>query len=197
MVPLMEGDLESWEGQESSWGEGGRGGLESSWSVRRKEKALRFSRASLCVEYQEQLRAGGHLRKEGMGMSFHPTRGSYKSDTGTFFQAHGEPSHKPTPQAPEALVWTKGKSPWPLPTFLLRAGSKGNQIGPGKGSGPAWRSPQELSWSPPAPLDTPQINKEKFRLAAKTHLRFKGRDCCSGEAGKLSAPQAPSLKSKP
>lgn len=82
----------------------------------------------------------------------------------------------------------------PLPTLLLRAGSKGKQIEPGKGSEPAWRSPQELFWSPPASLDTPQINKEQFRLTAKTYLRFKRRVCCSGEAGKLPAPV---LKPKP
>lgn len=85
----------------------------------------------------------------------------------------------------------------PLPTLLLRAGSKGKKFEPGKGSEPAWRSPQEPSWSPSASLDTPRINKKQFRLAAKTHLRFKCRVCCSGGAGKLSAAQTPSLKSKP
>lgn len=96
--------------------------------------------------------------------------GAVEQDTGTLFQVHTEQSHQPTPHttplAPEALVWTKEKSPCCC-TLSVRghfphsctAGSKGKQIEPGTDSEPAWRSPQELSWSPSASLDAPESTR--------------------------------------
>lgn len=141
----------------------------------KRDRAKVFQSLPVCVEYRRRLRAVVHPWKEEDRDEFpipSMNYGAVKQDTGTFFQVLGEPSHQATQPLPTPNLWLLKlwsglrknlhgvrfhcpEHPRPLPTFLLRAGSKGKQIGPGKGSEPAWRSPQGLSWSSSASLEIP------------------------------------------